>query len=252
MKKIDELLASLDRKKMPCHIAIIMDGNGRWAKSKGLPRIMGHSKGVDAARQMVRFIGKKLPEVKVLTLYVFSTENWTRPSKEIQGLMLLLKRYLISEIPELNRNDVKLRWIGRKSGLSEGVLKSLNKAMRSLQGNTGLTLNLAINYGGRAEITDAVKDLARNAVNGKISPDRISGGDIENLLYAPELPSVDLLIRTGGDIRISNFMLWQIAYAELFFTPVEWPAFSPSHLVDSILDFQRKERRFGAIKNNLG
>ena len=248
MEKIEDLLNSLDRKRLPEHISIVMDGNGRWAKEKGLHRIAGHREGVKTVRNTVRFIGNNLPEVKVLTLYVFSTENWSRPKIETMALMSLIEKYLIAEIPELNSNNVQLHWIGRTQGLPKGVLRSIDKTTKALSKNNGLILNLAINYGGRTDILDASKKLIEDAKKGRIDIKNIDEKMLQGYLYTDKLPPVDLFIRTGGDIRISNFLLWQIAYAELYFTKTYWPDFSPVHLIKAILDFQGRDRRFGNVK----
>lgn len=247
MEKIKELLKELDREKIPSHIAIIMDGNGRWAKEKGLPRLMGHRKGVEVVKEIVRFTGGNLKEVKVLTLYVFSTENWSRPRVEVKGLIELLTKYLRSEIPELNENNVRLNWIGREKELSQSVLNTLKESLEKTSRNTGLILNLAINYGGRAEIIDATKKIIDKIIRGEISRE-FDEKDFENFLYTYGLPSLDLLIRTGGEMRISNFLLWQASYAELWVTSTYWPDFTPVHLLQAILDYQNRERRFGKVK----
>ena len=243
MEEIEKLLNRVDKNRMPRHIAIIMDGNGRWAKEKGLPRFMGHRKGVEVVREIVRFVGRNLKEVEVLTLYVFSTENWFRPKGEIKGLMKLLERYLHSEIPELNKNNVRLNWIGREEGLSESVLNVLKEGLEKTSRNTGLVLNLAINYGGRAEIIDGIKEIIASLRKG--ASIEIDEKSFESFLYTNAFPPLDVLIRTGGEMRLSNFLLWQAAYAELWMTPVYWPDFTPSHLLKAIFDYQSRERRFG-------
>lgn len=247
MEKVEEFLKKLDSSKIPRHIAIIMDGNGRWAREKGLPRFMGHRKGVEVVREIVRFTGSKLKDVKVLTLYVFSTENWSRPEIEIKGLMGLLVRYLHSEIPELNENNVRLNWIGRKEGLPQSVLKALKEGLEKTGKNNGLMLNLAINYGGRTEIIDAVEEIVSRLNDGKLNG-RVDEKNFENFLYTRNLPPLDLLIRTGGEMRISNFLLWEFAYAEFYVTSTYWPDFTPVHLLKAILDYQERDRRFGSIR----
>jgi len=246
MEKTEELLKELDNSRMPRHIAIIMDGNGRWAKQRGLPRLMGHRKGAEVVREIVRFTVRNLKKVEVLTLYVFSTENWSRPKVELKGLMNLLQRYLHSEIAEFNENNVRLNWIGRKEKLSQSVLGTLKDSLEKTSKNTGLILNLAINYGGRTEIIDAVKEVIARVDSGENSLE-IDEKNFESFLYTKGLPPLDLLIRTGGEMRISNFLLWQIAYAELWVTPVCWPDFTPAHLLKAIFDYQERERRFGKI-----
>ena len=246
MEKVQELLKELDNSRMPRHIAIIMDGNGRWAKQRGLPRLMGHRKGAEVVREIVRFTVRNLKKVEVLTLYVFSTENWSRPKVELKGLMNLLQRYLHSEMAEFNENNVRLNWIGRKEKLSQSVLGTLKDSLEKTSKNTGLILNLAINYGGRTEIIDAVKEVIARVDSGENSLE-IDEKNFESFLYTKGLPPLDLLIRTGGEMRISNFLLWQIAYAELWVTPICWPDFTPTHLLKAILDYQERERRFGKI-----
>lgn len=238
----------MDSSRMPRHIAIIMDGNGRWAKEKGLPRLIGHKKGVDVVKEIVRFTGESLKDVELLTLYVFSTENWLRPRGEVHGLMDMLKKYLKLEVPELNKNNVKLAWIGRRSNLPENVKSSLDSSVKALEENTGLTLNLAINYGGRAEIIDACKTISKKVIAKELDSEEIDENKFEKFLYTGKFPPVDLLIRTGGEMRISNFLLWQIAYAELWVTPAYWPDFTPAHLLKAILDYQERDRRFGTLK----
>jgi len=246
MEKVQELLKELDNSRMPRHIAIIMDGNGRWAKQRGLPRLMGHRKGAEVVREIVRFTVRNLKKVEVLTLYVFSTENWSRPKVELKGLMNLLQRYLHSGMAEFNENNVRLNWIGRKEKLSQSVLGTLKDSLEKTSKNTGLILNLAINYGGRTEIIDAVKEVIARVDSGENSLE-IDEKNFESFLYTKGLPPLDLLIRTGGEMRISNFLLWQIAYAELWVTPICWPDFTPTHLLKAILDYQERERRFGKI-----
>ncbi len=246
MENAQELFKKLDSNRMPRHIAIIMDGNGRWAKERGLPRLIGHRKGVDVVREIVRFTGKNLAGVEVLTLYVFSTENWSRPKREVHGLMILLRKYLKLEVPELDKNNVRLAWIGRRSNLPENIKSSLDNSVKALEKNTGLILNLAINYGGRTEVIDAVKKIIARKSRGEFS-EEINEENFESFLYTVGLPSLDLLIRTGGEMRISNFLLWQSAYAELWVTPTYWPDFTPAHLIRAILDYQNRQRRFGKI-----
>ncbi len=230
---------ALDKAKLPAHIAVIMDGNGRWAKSKGLPRLAGHRQGVESVREAVRScteIG-----IKHLTLYSFSTENWLRPKEEVSELMKLLSYALRKETLELDKNKVRLRAIGRIDGLPPAVRDELRESVKRLDKNTGLTLHLALNYGSRQEITDGVNKLIAGGAKS------VTEDDISGALYTAGTPDPDLVIRTSGEMRLSNFLLWQLAYAELYVTPVFWPDFRHPHLVEAIADFQRRERRFGGL-----
>ena len=216
---------SLDLKNLPRHIGIIMDGNGRWAQAKKLPRIAGHRAGVESVREAVRACGEL--GLSALTLYCFSTENWQRPKEEVEELMKLLCWALRREVPELHKNRV--------------VQQELQGAVRALQDNAGLCLNLALNYGGRQEILDAVNRLLQSGAG------RIEEADLRQNLYSPDLPDPDLIIRTSGEIRLSNFLLWQSAYAEFHVTPVHWPDFRRTHLASALLDYQKRQRRFGGL-----
>lgn len=233
------------REKIPQHIAIIMDGNGRWAKQRGLPRIAGHRAGAEAVREVVRACGEF--GVKVLTLYAFSVDNWVRPKNEVSALWKLLKLYLMQEIKELNENNVQLRTIGRTSELPDFAQEELAKAIRNTSSNTGLILNLALNYGGRAEIVDAVKRILKEE---KPKTSGLTEENFSSYLYTDGLPEPDLLIRTSGEMRISNFLLWQLAYTEIWITNILWPDFRKKNLIDAILDFQKRERRFGGINKS--
>ncbi len=224
---------------MPRHIAIIMDGNGRWAKKRNMPRVMGHNAGVESVREIVRACADL--KIEVLTLYSFSTENWKRPKEEIRDLMGILAYALEKETPELLKNNVRLKISGKTEELPENVQKSLAKSVETLKKNTGLILNLALNYGSRQEITDAVNKLL---TQGKTA---VSEKDISDSLYTADIPDPDLLIRTSGESRVSNFLLWQIAYAEIYVTTVLWPDFRRADLVNAIQDFQSRERRFGGL-----
>ncbi len=230
---------TIDRVKLPKHIAIIMDGNGRWAKKRGLPRIMGHRAGAAAVRSTVKAASEL--GIEALTLYAFSTENWLRPQTETRALMELLRLTLRREVIELDKNNVRLRAIGRLRKLPPSVQEELRRCMDMTQSNSGLTLNLALNYGGRQDIVDAVNALMKQ---GKKSADE---EDISKNLTTAGLSDPDLLIRTSGEYRLSNFLLWQIAYAELYVTPVLWPDFKRTHLQEAILDYQKRERRFGGL-----
>jgi len=246
-KEIRERLKN--RGILPCHIAIIMDGNGRWAKQRGLPRVAGHREGVKAVRDVVEACGEL--GIKVLTLYTFSTENWRRPQKEVSALMKLLLRTLRKEIEEMIRNNVQLMASGDIEKLPaearEGVLEGIEKTGQ----NTGLVLNLALNYGGREEILAAVRQIANEVKEGELKPETIDAETIHRRLYTSEFPDPDLLIRTSGEFRISNFLLWQLAYTEIFITDVLWPDFRRKDLYEAIEEFQRRERRFGKVSEQL-
>ncbi|MCB9675421.1 MAG: isoprenyl transferase [Alphaproteobacteria bacterium] len=227
----------------PRHIAIIMDGNGRWAQSRGLDRVKGHEAGADTVRRIVRACGER--GVEALTLYSFSTENWRRPELEVQALMALLARYLEEEADELMLNKVRLRGIGQTERLPRHVQMLLEQVTAYTAKNKGMWLNLALSYGGRAEIVRAVRDIARDVKAGALEPDAIDEADIAKRLYMADLPDPDLMIRTSGEYRLSNFLLWQLAYAELWVTDVLWPDFEIEHLDQAIASFEHRERRFG-------
>lgn len=235
----------LDMNNIPQHIAIIMDGNGRWAKAQGKVRTFGHQAGAETLKTIVRAADKL--GVKVISAYAFSTENWKRPVTEVNFIMELLSRYLTNEIEEFNENNVQVRFIGSRDGLPEIVKEKMDHAIEETRNNTGIILNLAINYGGQAEILHAVKTIAAEAAAGTLAVEDINNQVVEEHLYTSGLPAPDLLIRPGGDLRISNFLLWQIAYAEIWTTKTFWPDFTPEHLVDAILAFQGRERRFGGL-----
>jgi len=238
-------IKDLDRERMPQHIAIIMDGNGRWAKAQGKPRTFGHNQGAKTLKNIVRFADKL--GVKVLSAYVFSTENWKRPITEVNFIMELLSRYLTNEIDEFNENNVQVRFMGSREGLPEVICKKMDHALEATKNNTGIILNLAINYGGQAEILQAVRGIAEQVKNCQLEPSEINKVVFENNLYSRQLPSPDLLIRPGGDFRVSNFMLWQIAYAEIWTTESYWPAFTQEMLLEAIRDFQKRDRRYGGL-----
>jgi undecaprenyl diphosphate synthase len=232
---------ALDPARLPRHVAVIMDGNGRWAAARGLPRIAGHKAGVESVRAIVRAAGEL--GVEALTLYSFSTENWLRPAEEVGELMKLLSWALNKETLELDKNNVLLGAIGRLEGLPKAVQDELAKAIERLKDNTGLKLTLALNYGGRQEIVDAI---AKAAASGEKVIDEDAIG---RHLYTSHLPELDLMVRTSGEMRISNFLLWQAAYAELYVTPVLWPDFRKEHLAAAIEDFQKRDRRFGGLSS---
>ena len=230
---------------LPAHVAIIMDGNGRWAKQRHLPRIEGHRQGAESVRAIVRIAGEA--GVKYLTLYAFSVENWSRPKEEVDTLMKYLARYLKNEIGELNRNNVRLEAIGQIYRLPEFVQEQLRKTTTALSKNNGLTLILALSYGGRTEIVEAVRAIAAKTKSGALDPAEINERIIAEHLYTRHYPDPDLLIRTSGEMRISNFLLWQISYAELVVTQVLWPDFRKAQLIEALEEYARRHRRFGAV-----
>ena len=235
----------LEPEHLPGHVAIIMDGNGRWARERGLSRIRGHRAGVESIRVIVRAAGEI--GIRFLTLYAFSAENWKRPKREVSSLMGLLKRFLKREERELNKNNVRLRTIGRIHGLPGDVQEWIARVEKSTSNNTGLTLVLALNYGSKTEIEDAVRAIAGRCVRGEIVPEDIDEELVSRNLYTAGMPDPDLLIRTSGEMRISNFLLWQVSYAELYVTPVYWPDFRRHHFVKALLEYQNRERRFGGV-----
>jgi len=239
----------IDFNNLPKHIAVIMDGNGRWAKKKGAMRIFGHRNAVQAVRDVIEGCGEL--GVKYLTLYAFSTENWNRPKAEVDGLMELLVNTLKEEIGKLTENQVKLITIGETSHLPVSCQQNLEWAIDKTKDNTGLTLVLALSYSGRWEILKAVKSLAQEVEQGKIKASEINEKVFENYLQTTGIPDPELLIRTSGELRISNFLLWQIAYTELFITPTLWPDFRKEHLYEAIWSFQKRERRFGKTSEQL-
>ena len=238
-----------DLKKIPQHIAIIMDGNGRLARQRGLPRVAGHRIGVEALRRTVNFCGKI--GLGYLSVYTFSTENWQRPKQEVDFLMSLLEETITREVNLLNENNVRIRFLGNLEELAPNVKTQLEKASRITENNNGLTLNIMFNYGGRAEIVAAAQKIGRSIKANEFDPEKISAEIFEKYLYTIEIPDPELLIRTGGDQRISNFFLWQSAYTELWFTPVFWPDFGVRELTEAIVDFQNRKRRFGGLDENL-
>ncbi len=247
IKNIEDSI--INKNNIPKHIAIIMDGNGRWAKAHSLPRIAGHKEGIDS----VRAITKKCGDigVKHLSLYTFSSENWSRPIKEVKALMGLLLLTIRREIKDLNKNNVRLTTIGNMGDLPDDARKGMEEGLKITENNSGLNLILALSYGGRQEILKMVQSIARKAVNGEIEPEKLSESDIVNELDTAKIPDPDLLIRTGGDQRISNFLLWQIAYSEIYVTDTYWPEFKEKELLDAVADFQDRERRFGRISEQL-
>jgi undecaprenyl diphosphate synthase len=239
------LPANADPTPGPNHVAIIMDGNGRWAKARGLPRVAGHRRGADAVRRVVRGAGEL--GIPVLTLFAFSTENWTRPADEVNDLMGLLRHYLRNELDELHKNGARLRVIGNREGLASDIVRDISDAENMTRGNSRIDVNICINYGARAEILQAIRSLARQVAAGELSADRIDEDRFESELLTSGVPDPDLLIRTSGEQRISNFMLWQCAYAELVFVDTLWPDFGKEHLEQAIAEFRRRERRYGGV-----
>jgi undecaprenyl diphosphate synthase len=241
-----QLREQIHPEKMPRHVAVIMDGNGRWAKQRGKSRIEGHRAGVESVRAVVEASVEL--GLEALTLYAFSSENWQRPALEVKALMRLLVQFLKAEVDEMNENNIRLNAIGRLEELSSHVQKHLNAAILATRQNTGLTLTLALNYGGRNEILDAVKGICYDISEKKIAIDTLTPEVFTNYLLTADLPELDFLIRTSGEMRISNFLLWQLAYAELYITQILWPDFRKAHFYQAILDFQQRNRRFGKIR----
>ena len=238
-----KLLAEIDSARLPHHIAIIMDGNGRWAKLRGKPRIFGHREGAESVRAILDTCTRL--QIEAVTLYAFSTENWKRPEDEVSGLMQMLKLYLKKELKTVHKNNIRFQAIGKIDGLSADLQKQLAAAMEFTSKNTGTVLSVALNYGGRAEITEAAKKAAKNLLENGKSLDELTESDIDQNLYTHNLPEVDLLVRTSGEFRISNFLLWQLAYSEIYVTPTLFPDFRRTEIFKAILDYQKRERRFG-------
>ncbi len=241
-----ELHSQIDLERLPRHIAVIMDGNGRWARKRHLPRIAGHRAGIRAVRQVVEACARL--GVPCLTLYAFSVENWKRPRTEVKLLMGLLREYLKKEIAELNRNNIRFGAIGRIESLPKAVQQDLHETVEKTGKNTGLRLTLALNYGGRTELIDAVRNMASQLTeNGTFDPETITEESFSRHLYTRDLPDPDLLIRTSGEMRLSNFLLWQVAYSEIWVTDILWPDFTEGELFQAVIDFQRRERRYGGL-----
>jgi undecaprenyl diphosphate synthase len=233
------------KQPIPEHIAIIMDGNGRWAKKRAMPRVAGHYEGMQVVRKITRFANEL--GVKVLTLYAFSTENWKRPKSEVDYLMKLPEEFLTTFLPELVEENVKVRVMGIKEQLPEHTRRAVEKSIDETKNNTGLILNFALNYGSRAEITNAVQTIAKQIEAGRLKAEQINEELVASFLMTSDLGDPDLLIRTSGEIRLSNFMLWQLAYTEFWFTDTLWPDFTEQHLLQAIADFQQRGRRFGGV-----
>lgn len=236
-------MMTIETKNIPAHVAIIMDGNGRWAQMDGHERTYGHQHALTAVREAIEGAGEQ--GVQYLTLYAFSTENWNRPKEEVDILMKLFIQAVHNELDELNRKNVRLLMTGRLEDLPDDCQEAMRHAMETTAHNTGLTVILAISYSGRSELTDMARKIARQVSQGSLTPEEINPDTIRQHLYLPEVPDPDILIRTGGDIRISNFLLWEIAYSELFFLPVLWPDFRKRDLLEVLQEFQNRERRFG-------
>ena len=236
------ILEKLDLERLPRHIAVIMDGNGRWAQKRHLPRVAGHRAGTQSARTTIETCARL--HVEALTLYAFSVENWRRPKTEIEFLMQLLREYLRKEMPLIQKNNIRMRFLGRPDELPAGVQKDTREAMEATAGNTGMVLSIALNYGGRAEIVDAMNAILAERNGNKAA---ITEDELTQHLYTASLPDPDLLIRTSGEMRVSNFLLWQIAYAEIFVTETLWPDFNRARLLEALLEYQKRERRYGGI-----
>ena len=235
----------LDASMLPRHVAIIMDGNGRWARRRGLPRVAGHRQGVASVRTVIEECCRL--GIGQLTLYCLSSENWKRPRRELEFLMQLLRQYVIEERREIMEQDIRFTTIGRREGIPSRVLCEVDRTIEMSQGNRGTVLCLAVNYGGRSEIVDAVQSIAREVQVGSCKADEIDEATISAHLYTAGMPDPDLVIRTAGEMRVSNFLLWQISYAELWVTPVCWPDFREAHLHQALRDFANRERRFGGL-----
>jgi undecaprenyl diphosphate synthase len=239
------LLDEMDLARLPRHIAIIMDGNGRWARQRGSPRVEGHRAGIASVREVVEACSRL--ELDALTLYAFSVENWKRPRFEIVTLMSLLKEYLNRELANLLKNDIRFRVVGRMNELDPSVQKALAHGLAATSSCRGMTFNIALNYGGRTEIVDACRSLAHDVISGRLTPEQIDEETLGSRLGTAGTPDPDLLIRTSGEMRVSNFLLWQIAYSEIWVTPTFWPDFRKRHLFEAILEFQKRERRYGGV-----
>lgn len=235
--------ASLDPDRLPRHVAIVMDGNGRWARNRRKPRIYGHKVGADSVREIVE-ISREIG-IGHLTLYAFSSENWNRPEQEVSGLMNILKSYLVSELSRMEKNEIRLNCLGETARLPGGVRQTLEETIRRTAGNQKMVLNLALSYGARDEICLAVKKIAELCLDQKLKPEQIDHQFLSDQLYTAGQPDPDLLIRTGGEQRLSNFLLWQASYSEIYFTETMWPEFRKQAYLDALLDYQNRERRFG-------
>jgi undecaprenyl diphosphate synthase len=240
------MIEKIDMQKIPKHVAIIMDGNGRWAKRKGLPRIAGHWAGAEALRDIVSTCSKL--NIQALSVFAFSSENWKRPAQEVNSIMNLLLYYLKKEVDTLHKNNIKIMMSGDWHELPYRIVAQIKKSIRQTQNNSGLILNIVLNYGARREIILACKKMCRDVLEGKLNIEEIDQFAFEEFLYTRDLPDPDLLIRPSGELRISNFLLWQIAYTELWFTEVYWPDFKSEDLLQAVYDYQKRERRYGGLK----
>ncbi len=238
-----------EKGSVPFHVAVILDGNGRWAEKKGKSRSFGHQAGAENVKKIVRAASDM--GIRILTMYAFSTENWKRPSAEVQFLMELFGEYLIGSLEEMKQEGVQMHIIGERNMLSSGLQDKMEKCERETAGNTKIRFNIAINYGSRDELVRGCRLLAEKVKAGELEPDQISEEILQNSLFPPASRDVDLLIRTGGEQRLSNFMLWQISYAELYFTPVLWPDFDRSELIRAVQEFQKRDRRFGGLQEGI-
>ena len=255
MRRLDEIaqpgtpergiLNRIDPSRLPRHVAVIMDGNGRWAKARRRPRVEGHRAGIQSVREIIDTSARL--GIEILTLYAFSTENWKRPRYEVITLMALLKEYLRKELDTFLKNNLRFRTIGRTDQLEASVRRELDRALEATSTCTGPLVQIALNYSGRQEMRDLVRDVAARAARGELDPEQIDESWIDRHLDTAGLPDPDLLIRTSGERRISNFLLWQLAYTEIYFTPVLWPDFRKSHFLEAVLDYQQRERRFGGL-----
>lgn len=241
----DTLRQLQEHGRVPRHVALIMDGNGRWARARGLPRYKGHASGMDSVRDVIE--GAVEAGVEILTLFAFSQENWQRPAREVNALMLLLQRYVKSEADELRSQGVEVRVFGDLDRLASGPRKAVAEIEEATRGGSALKLNLMVSYGGRMEIVRAARSMAEDVAAGRLQPEEVTETALSERLFTAEFPDPDFLIRTSGEQRISNFMLWQLAYTELYITPTLWPDFGREHLFEAILEYQKRERRFGRI-----
>lgn len=232
--------------KLPFHVAIIMDGNGRWAERRNLPRIAGHKAGEESITEIVRTASEW--ELGAITLFAFSTENWNRPDNEVDFLMSFNRNLLNKRVDEFHERNIRIRHMGRREKIPRSTLQAIDNAVELTRDNTGMALNIAFNYGGRAEIVDAVRGLCADISSGRVTPAEVDEEKFHSYLYVPEVPDPDLLVRTAGEMRISNFLVWELAYTELYITEVLWPDFRAQNLADAILEFQSRERRFGSIQ----
>ncbi len=242
---LQELPADLDRERLPRHVAAIMDGNGRWAKGRGLPRIVGHQRGVDTLKELLRCC--KDWGIAALTVYAFSTENWGRPLDEVNFLMMLFERVLRQQLDELIAEEVKIRFVGNLASLPESLQQEIERSMEITRHNTSIQFTVATNYGGRQEIVDACRNIAQQVKEGKLDPEAIDTNLFDRHLYTSDIGDPDLLVRTSGEMRVSNFLLWQIAYSEIYVTPTLWPDFDRAEFHRALCAYQQRNRRFGKV-----